>query len=131
MKDKNLPEDQHIDVKNPATMPYPTHVGSPAFTVPDVLTKAKERGVTASHQLQSKFDELAEKYFQLVQLAEDTELMYNATCNIIPVVGGTYHLYKNKDKFFISIIAPQEWSMEHYGSFKLTSEHTWERINEG
>ena len=112
-------------------MPYPTHVGSPAFTVPDVLTKSNERGTTAGHQLQSKFDELAQQYFNLVQLAEDTELMYNARCNIIPIVGKVYHLYQNKGEYFISMIAPTEWNMEFYGSFKLTSEHTWERINEG
>jgi len=126
LTDKNLPEDQQI--RKPATMPYPTHVGSPAFTVPDVLTKANERGATASHQLQAKFDELAEKYFQLVQLAEDTEMLYNARCNIIPIVGRTYHLYKNNNEYFISMIAPHEWRMDYYGSYKLTSEHTWERI---
>tara|TARA_B110000114_G_C14830596_1_gene292498 strand:- start:243 stop:389 length:147 start_codon:yes stop_codon:yes gene_type:complete len=32
-----------------ATMPYPTHLGAPAFAVPDVPQRKKERGVTTAH----------------------------------------------------------------------------------
>jgi hypothetical protein len=115
-------------VSNPGQMNYPTNVGAPAFTVPDVVTKSKQRGINATHQLESKFEELKNQYFKLVQLAEDTELLYSARCNINPVVGRVYHLYKNNNEYFISMIAPHEWNMKHFGSYKLTSEHTWERI---
>jgi hypothetical protein len=114
-------------VDNPATMSYPTNIGAPAFTVPNVLTRKKERGANATHQLETKFDQLKEEYFRLVQLAEDTDLVYNAKCNFNPVVGEIYHLYKGNEGLFVSMIEPDKWSQEHYGSFKLTSEHTWER----
>ncbi len=115
-------------VDAPSLMSYPTNVGAPAFTVPDVLTKSKERGINATHQLETKFDALKEEYFKLVELAEDTALMYNARCNLIPVVGNIYHLYDGKDGLFISMIDPQTWeSQKHIGSFKLTSEQTWQK----
>jgi hypothetical protein len=115
-------------VDTPAIMSYPTNVGAPAFTVPDVLSVSKERGISATHQLETKFEALKEEYFKLVELAEDTALMYNARCNIVPVVGEVYHLYDGKDGLFISMIEPETWpSQDHVGSFKLTSEQTWEK----
>lgn len=114
-------------VNNPGTMAYPTNVGAPAFTVPDVITKKQERGITATHQLTTKFNQLKEEYFRLVQLAEDTSLMYSAKCNFNPIVGNIYHLYDGKDGMFISMIGPDEWDKPHIGSYRLTSEHTWEK----
>ena len=114
-------------VANPGTMSYPTNVGAPAFTVPDVLGRKKERGINATHQLETKFEQLKEEYFKLCQLAEDTDLVYNAKCNFNPVVGKVYHLYEGNDGLFVSMISPEEWNKVHLGSFKLTSEHVWER----
>ena len=112
---------------NPGLSPYPTNVGAPAFTVPAVLSKKRERGANARAQLTSKFEELKEEYFRLAKLTEDTEMVYNATCNINPVVGRMYHLYKGNNGLFLSMIEPERWNMPCFGSFKLTSEHTWER----
>ena len=114
-------------VDAPALMSYPTNVGAPAFTVPDVLGKSKERGITATHQLESKFDQLRQEYFKLVALAEDTEMVYNARCNFIPVVGRVYHLYQGRDGMFLSLIAPDQWNQINIGSYKLSSEQTWEK----
>jgi len=116
-------------VVNPMSMPYPTNVGAPAFTVPDVLGRKKERGINATHQLTTKFDQLKEEYFNLCQLAEDTDLVYNSRCNFNPVVGTTYHLYEGDDGLFLSMIEPEKWKMKWFGSFKLTAEHTWERVH--
>tara|TARA_R110000851_G_scaffold284022_1_gene437572 strand:+ start:228 stop:599 length:372 start_codon:yes stop_codon:yes gene_type:complete len=114
-------------VTNPATMRYPTNVGAPAFTVPDVLGKSKERGITATHQLETKFLQLQEEYFKLVAVAEDTEMVYNARCNFIPVVGRIYHLYQGKNELFLSLVGPNEWDQINIGSYKLSSEQLWEK----
>lgn len=115
-------------VDNPLSMPYPTNVGAPAFTVPDVLSRKKERGSNATHQLETKFEQLKQEYFKLVQLAEDTDLVYNARCGFNPVVGEVYHLYESTEGTFLSMISPNQWDMKHRGSFRLTAEHTWERV---
>jgi len=116
-------------VDNPQSMKYPTNVGSPAFTVPDVLKHKNERGVNATHHLETRFDDLKRKYFELVELANDTELVYNAKYSFIPVVGKTYHLYVGSDdKLFLSIIEPERVTWDCKGSFKFTADSTWERI---
>jgi len=109
-------------------MPYPTNVGAPAFTVPDVLYSRKERGANARHQLESKFEDLKKEYFKLVRLAEDTEKIYSAKCNFVPVVGKTYHLYSNQSGEFLSMVEPSKWDFDYHGSYRLTSEHVWERM---
>ena len=43
---------------NPNSLPYPTNVGAPAFTIPDVLKHKNERGVNATHLLETKFEDL-------------------------------------------------------------------------
>jgi hypothetical protein len=111
------------------SLPYPTNVGAPAFTIPDVLKHKNERGVNATHLLETKFEDLKRKYFELVELANDTELVYNAKYAFIPVVGKTYHLYVGSDdKLFLSIIEPERVNWESKGSFKLTADSTWERV---
>ena len=112
----------------PASTPYPTNVGAPAFTVPDVLQHKNERGVNATHYLETKFDQLKQEYFKLVNLAKDTELVYNAKYAFVPVVGKVYHLYVGyDDKLFLSIIEPERVSWDCKGSFKFTADNTWER----
>lgn len=110
------------------SMPYPTNIGAPAFTVPDVLKHKNERGVNATNALTARFDELKEEYFKLVQLAEDTSLVYNAEYNFIPVVGKVYHLYIGpRDKLFLSLIEPERATWESKGSFRYTYDNVWER----
>ena len=117
-------------VEEPQLMQYPTNVGAPAFTVPAVLAHKQERGVTATHYFETKFEELREEYFKLVELANDTDLIYNAKYNFIPAVGNIYHLYSGIDgNLFLSIIEPSEWDMEHKGSFSYTTDNTWIRVN--
>ena len=117
-------------VDAPQLMEYPTNVGAPAFVVPSVLTHKRERGVTATHYLETKFEELKTEYFKLVELANDTEMLYNAKYNFIPAVGNVYHLYVNgSNELFLSIIEPGEWSMEYKGSFKFTTDNIWERVD--
>lgn len=116
-------------VNDPGRMPYPTNVGAPAFTIPDVLAHKEERGYTATSFLKEQFNELKEKYFELIQLVEDTDLVYRANYSFIPIIGHTYHLYENKDQIFLSLISPTEWDKKYLGSFKYTPDCTWKRID--
>jgi len=115
-------------VDQPQIMEYPTNVGAPAFFVPDVLKHKNEKGVNAVNYFDTKFNEIKKQYEELIELASDTEIVYNSKYNFVPAVGKIYHLYKSVgDKYFLSIIDPNEWSMDHKGSFKFTSDSTWKR----
>lgn len=116
--------------ENARSLAYPSNIGAPSFTVPDVLRHKSDRGITATHFFESKFDELKAEYFKLVSLVEDTELVYNAEYAFIPIIGRTYHLYIGATgKLFLSIIPPDQWTTEFKGSFKYTTDNVWERVN--
>lgn len=115
-------------VDQPQIMQYPTNVGAPAFFVPDVLKHKNEKGANAVNYFDTKFNEIKKQYEELIELARDTETVYNSKYDFVPVVGKTYHLYKSvANNLFLSIIEPNEWSMDYKGSFKFTSESTWKR----
>jgi hypothetical protein len=45
-------------------------------------------------------------------------------------VGKTYSLYIKNDRSFLSIIEPHQWpQMTFRGSFKFTSDNTWEKVD--
>ena len=103
---------------------YPTDLGSPAFDS-SVLKKDN----FAFKNLKAKFDELNSEYKSLLTKLKWNELIYNSEHNFIPIPGETYHLYKNKNITFLSMIEPTQWEMNHIGSFKLLANDIWEKIN--
>jgi len=104
---------------------YPTDLGSPAFDS-SVLKKDN----FAFKHLKAKFDELNSEYKSLLTKLKWNELIYNSEHNFKPIAGEKYHLYKNKDITFLSIIEPNQWEMEYIGSFKLLANDIWEQIKE-
>ena len=104
---------------------YPTDLGSPAFDS-SVLKKDN----FAFKHLKAKFDELNTEYQSLLTKLKWNELIYNSEHNFTPISGETYHLYKNKNTTFLSMIEPNQWEMEHVGSFKLLANDIWEQIKE-
>lgn len=118
----NYNENQHI-------VPYGSNVGSPSIVIPDTELFKSERGTSATNYFKSKLDELNKQYKQLVDLANQTELVYNSKYNFVPRVGQTYHLYTINGKQVLSMIAPHEWDKEFLGSFRFTADNTWERTD--
>ena len=58
-------------------------------------------------------------------------MLYNAKFGFEPIIGETYHLYLNKkEELFLSIIEPNQWDLEHKGSFRLNSDKMWEKVEE-
>ena len=120
----NYSENAHI-------LPYGSNVSAPSISLPDVPLFKTERGVNAANFFQQKIDEIQDQYNRLINLANDTELVYNSSYSFIPKVGSTYHLYDNNDNLFLSIISPDEWQgCEHrfVGSFLFTTDNTWQRV---
>ena len=104
---------------------YPTDLGSPAFDS-SVLKKDN----FAFKHLKAKFVELNTEYKSLLIKLKWNELIYNSEHNFTPTVGEIYHLYKNKNITFLSMIEPNQWKMEYIGSFKLLANDIWEQVKE-
>jgi len=113
---------------NPLASPYPTNVGAPAFSLPDTSLFRNEKTNAARTYLVAQMNEIQERYNALVELAKDTALVYEAEYRFTPRVGHLYHLYAGEEKPFLSMIKPHEWDKPYLGSFRFTSEATWEKL---
>lgn len=118
----------------PASTPYPTNVGAPAFKLNNIVEFKETRSSNALAHLNTRLGEIKKQYDNLVQLAQDTEMIYRSKYGFIPIVGKTYHLYVGyDDNPFLSIVNPESWSTkreDYLGSFLFTTENTWERVED-
>ena len=79
--------------------------------------------------LKGKFEEVKKEYELLMEKFHYNDMLYNAKFGFEPIIGETYHLYKNKkEELFLSIIEPNQWDLEHKGSFRLNSDKMWEKV---
>ncbi|TSE05821.1 MULTISPECIES: DUF2452 domain-containing protein [Aquimarina] len=112
-----------------ALKPYATDTGAPVITTTDTVAWKNANIYKVNKQVKAQYDELKAQYDELIAKFEYNNLVYGAKFNFEPVVGEVYHLYKNhKEESFLSIIAPEECSFEHLGSFRLNADKMWESI---
>jgi hypothetical protein len=109
--------------------PFATSVSAPKITPPDVTSWKNTHIVSANYQFKAQYEALQKSYKELMNNFEYNNLVYSAKFNFEPIVGKEYHLYKSKDEStFLSLISPLECNFKHLGSFKLTTDKTWEKL---
>jgi hypothetical protein len=114
---------------NPGLLPYGSNVGAPAIKVDDIGNWKQTKINKINKIYEDKFKELQEEYNQMMEEIFWNEIIYKSDFNFEPVIGETYHLYrKNEDKFFLSIIEPNQWKMKHVSSFRLNNESKFIKI---
>ena len=122
----NFSENAHI-------LPYGSNNSAPAVVLPDLDAFRSERGSQASNFFNERVAQLNREYQQLLELAKQTELVYNAKYNFVPRVGTTYHMYQKQDQStFLSMISPAEWTnntFTYQGSYIFTADAVWERTD--
>jgi len=117
--------------KDANILPYGSNISAPSIVLPDLDGFKSEKGTTARHHIEQKLSEIKRQYQELVELAQDTELVYNARYNFVPIVGKTYHLYKTETDYLLSMIEPESWNLyEYIGSYEFESDAVWKRIDE-
>lgn len=110
----------------PNILPYGSNVSAPAIVLPDVGGFKTGRGIEAQHHLESKLEEIKEEYYKLAKLARDTQLVYQAKFNFVPIVGEVYHLYNTGNEYILSLIEPEKWNRFKYiGSYRLETDSVW------
>lgn len=111
---------------NAKLLPYSSNIGAPVIKIDDVANW-KVNGIhRVNKEISSKFNELKNEYEKLLDEFRWNELIYNAKFSFEPVVGETYHLYRDKHGFeFLSLIAPTQWNQEFLGTTMLNSERKW------
>jgi len=122
--------DEKTGSYNAALLPYATDQGAPSI-IPNDLTLWKKTGASKiSHHLKAKYDEIRRQYEDMKTLYSWNEIVYQARFGFEPVLGETYHLYRDsKDELFLSMITPETWKKEHLGAFRLNADQIWERLD--
>ncbi|MBO6607526.1 DUF2452 domain-containing protein [Psychroserpens sp.] len=121
--------DEEQQTYDAALKPYATNVGAPAIQVEDVTAWKKRNIHKANKQLKTKYLEIKAQYDAMLEELEYNNLVYSARFNFEPIVGETYHLYRDKkEQPFLSIIAPTDCNFDYIGSFELNSEQMWKKV---
>ena len=115
-------------VENRKLKEYPTEVGAPKFSPDNISLFKQEKTFKLKKHFSSKIEELEKEYKKIIDEIRLNERLYLAKCNFEPVSGNIYHLYENKNEEFLSLISPNEWNMNHIGSYKFLSDGRWEAI---
>jgi hypothetical protein len=112
-----------------ALKPYGTSASSPVIKPTNTATWTGDGVRRVNKILKGKFDEVKKEYELLMEKFHYNDMLYNAKFGFEPIIGETYHLYKNKkEELFLSIIEPNQWDLEHKGSFRLNSDKMWEKV---
>lgn len=106
--------------------PYATNVGAPLITVADTMAWKNRNIHKVNKQINAKYLELKAEYDAMMEQFEYNNLVYSSKFNFEPLVGETYHLYRDKNQnSFLSVIAPHECNFDFVGSFRLNADQMW------
>tara|TARA_B100000902_G_scaffold67967_1_gene74106 strand:- start:15803 stop:16180 length:378 start_codon:yes stop_codon:yes gene_type:complete len=103
---------------------YPTSFNSKNFEI----EKINNLKIEARPYFEKKFLEIRNQYLKMTEKLKWNEIIFNSKCNFNPIIGNTYYLYKKNNEYFLSIIKPKEWNINHQGTFILESNHSWKKI---
>ncbi len=113
---------------NPGLLPYGSNIGAPSIKIDNIDGWKKFNVLKVNKELNTRFEELKNGYLKLIEEYEWNQLVYSAHYNFEPIIGEIYHLYRKNNKIFLSLIQPEEWTLEFLGSFKLDSNNKWVKI---
>ncbi len=114
-----------------ALKPYATSLSAPVITTTDTLAWKNRNINKVNHQVKTKYLELKAEHEKLMKQFEYNQLVFNAKFSFEPITGEIYHLYKRENgEAFLSIIAPNQCSFEALGSFYLSAEQMWQKIED-
>jgi len=116
-----------LEIESVAGFEYPTGIGSIHFKKENVQVKLAENRNSLYDNVQSRMSDLIREMEDLGRYYQDSERIYNARVNFMPVVGHIYHLYGSPEDW-VSIISPDEWVRDDYiASFRFNGSG-WERM---
>jgi len=127
-KSDNIVWDENSEDYIARLLPYGSNNSSPVINIPNVAGFKKEGVEKSSKQFNAELVDLQNKIKKFVNSASDTQFVYSSEFKFTPIVGETYHLYKDNKGNFLSLISPKDWDKEHLGSFRLNSDYKWDRI---
>lgn len=128
----------------PSILPYAHHRGSMPIAVTEKGVAHNRSILAMEQQTQEQWDQIYQQMALLKAQAEKLQKrvelsykIYEAECSFSPIIGHTYHLYRNgEQQYHLSLLSPKEWGEErlkekHYiAMVQLLSDHTWKILEE-
>ncbi len=106
-------------------LPYPASRLSPVIHPPD-MNQFKSRGLTqVQRELFQQLEEMRRSYERVIDAFNWNKVVYESRFQFEPVIGDTYHLYRDDRGFFLSMIEPHSWGKKFVGSFRLGPDCRW------
>ena len=123
--------DEEKQTYNAAFLPYATSFSAPQIKAPNNSSWKNSQIYKANKHLKAKYQSLKAEYNALMEVLKYNELITNSKFSFEPNIGETYHLYANRaEEAFLSIINPDTCNFKYLGSFRLTSDYLWEKIED-
>jgi len=108
---------------------YGTNVGAPSISTVDTVLWKNRNLQSVNAEFKAKYNELKSALDEFKSDFEFNEMVYSSKFSFEPIVGETYHLYRNNlDQDFLSILAPNECNFDFVGSFNLNSNKIWVKV---
>lgn len=116
-----------LEMESVSKFEYPTAIGSINFKKDNIGGKLAENRNNLYDAVRTISTTIAGQMEGLARYFEDSERIYQARINFMPIVGHTYHLYSSPEDW-VSLISPDEWDRDDYvGSFRFNGAG-WERV---
>lgn len=114
---------------NANLMQYPTNIGAPSFTLPNVGLVKTESAKKMIDVFEREKREIADRIEKLYQEYLDSVMVWESKISFEPIVGKTYYLYDFDGVNTLSLLSPTDWGKtENFlGEFTLTSDRKWIR----
>ena len=128
----NVAFDEKSQSYNASLLPYGTSIGAPSIANNSGLATWKSNSISGfNHMFKDKIERIKNEYQALVDEYNTNETLYKAAMGFEPVIGTVYHLYarENTEEQFLSLIPPNTWNKKHLGSFKLTADKIWKKLD--
>ena len=120
---------KHTLPSAPGLLPYGSNVSAPAIQLPDTDLFRSERGLNASKYFEERLNQLNREYEELVELAQQTEMVYRARYNFVPKVGHIYYLYETENEYLLSLI--DNWTRyKCVGAYRFTADNIWDKVDD-
>lgn len=106
---------------------YPTNVGAPSFSLPNVGLAKTEASKKMIDVFEREKQEIVKRIEQLYQEYEDSLLVWESKISFEPIVGKTYYLYNFNGVNTLSLLSPKEWNQgkNFIAGFTLNSDRKW------
>jgi hypothetical protein len=116
-----------LEIQSVAKFEYPTAIGSINFKKDNIGGKLAENRNNLYDVVRASMAELVHSMEDLGRYFEDSERIYQARIQFMPIIGHIYHLYGSPEDW-VSLIGPDEWDRDDYvGSFRFNGAG-WERV---